>query len=79
MVLDFMYYTNETKQKLTAERSSNIFKLSELLEIHALQKAIGEFYMRNLTLKNLGDFLTAATKAKADKLVIISEQKNTKV
>lgn len=75
MVLDFLYYTKEIKQKLTAEMSCNIFKLSELLEIPALSKAIGEFYMKNLTLKNLGDFLTAATKARADKLLTICKAK----
>jgi len=75
MVLDFLYYTKEIKKKLTAEMSCNIFKLSELLEIQALAKAIGEFYMKNLTLKNLGDFLTAATKFKADKLLTICKAK----
>jgi len=75
MVLDFMYYTNETKQRMSADRSCNVFKVAEGLEVEALQKAIGEFYMKNLSLKNLGEFLTAATKVKADKLLTICKAK----
>lgn len=75
MVLDFMYYTNETKQRMSADRSCNVFKVAEALEVQALQKAIGEFYMQNLSLKNLGEFLTAATKVKADKLLNICKAK----
>ena len=75
MVLDFMYYTNETKQRMSADRSCNVFKVAEGLEVQALQKAIGEFYMKNLSLKNLGEFLTAATKVKADKLLTICKAK----
>ena len=75
MVLDFMYYTNETKQRMSADRSCNVFKVAEGLEVQALQKAIGEFYMKNLSLKNLGEFLTAATKVKADKLLFICKAK----
>ncbi|OEU18918.1 hypothetical protein FRACYDRAFT_237202 [Fragilariopsis cylindrus CCMP1102] len=75
LVLDFFYDTKEIKQKLTAEMSCNVFKLSELLEIQSLSKAIGDFYMKNLSLKNLGDFLMAATKVKADKLLTICKAK----
>ncbi len=75
MVLDFMYYTNETKQRMSADRSCNVFKVAEGLEVEALQKAIGEFYMKNLSLKNLGEFLTAATKVKADRLLTICKAK----
>ncbi len=75
MVLDFMYYTNETKQRMSADRSCNVFKVAEGLEVQALQKAIGEFYMKNLSLKNLGEFLTAATEVKADKLLTICKAK----
>jgi len=75
MVLDFMYYTNETKQRMSADRSCNVFKVAEGLEVQALQKAIGEFYMKNLSLKNLGEFLTAATKVKADRLLTICKAK----
>mmetsp|Transcript_4344 Transcript_4344/g.11246 ORF Transcript_4344/g.11246 Transcript_4344/m.11246 type:complete len:707 (+) Transcript_4344:195-2315(+) len=75
MVLDFMYYTNETKQRMSADRSCNVFKVAEGLEVQALQKAIGEFYMKNLSLKNLAEFLTAATKVKADKLLTICKAK----
>ena len=75
MVLDFMYYTNETKQRMSADRSCNVFKVAEGLEVQALQKAIGEFYMKNLSLKNLGEFLAAATTVKADKLLTICKAK----
>jgi len=75
MVLDFLYYTKETKHKLTADMACNIFKVAELLEVLALEKAIGDFYMKNLTLKNLGEFLSLATKAKADKLLTICKAK----
>jgi hypothetical protein len=75
MVLDFIYYTKEAKQTLTAERACNVFKLSETLEIPALQNAIAEFYAKNLSLKNLGEFLWAASKAKADRLLIVSKAK----
>ncbi|MGK3762552.1 MAG: hypothetical protein ACI8RD_014870 [Bacillariaceae sp.] len=57
MVLDFLYYSKEIKQKFTAEMSCNVFKLSELLEIQSLSKAIGDFYMKNLSLKNLGMYM----------------------
>lgn len=75
MVLDFLYYTKEMRQKLTPETSCNVFKVAEILEVHALQKAIGEFYMKNLTLNNLGEFLTAATRTKANKLLTICKAK----
>jgi hypothetical protein len=75
MVLDFMYYTKEAKQTLTAERACNVFKLAELLEIPALQKAIADFYAKNLSLTNMGDFLMAAGQAKADRLLVVSKAK----
>jgi BTB/POZ domain len=75
MVLDFIYYTKEAKQTLTAERACNVFKLAETLEIPALQKAIADFYANNLSLRNLGEFLLAASKAKVDRLLIVSKAK----
>lgn len=75
MVLDFMYYCKEARQTLTAERACHVFKLAELLSIPALQNAIAEFYMKNLSLKNLGEFLTAANRNKADALLVVSKAK----
>ncbi|KAG7345992.1 BTB/POZ domain containing protein [Nitzschia inconspicua] len=75
MVLDFIYYTKEATQTLTAERACNVFKLAELLEIPMLQKAIADFYAKNLSLKNLGEFLLAASKSKADRLLVVSKAK----
>jgi hypothetical protein len=75
MVLDFMYYSQESKQTLTAERACHVFKLAELLSIPGLQKAIADFYMKNLSLKNMGEFLTAANQNKADGLLVVSKAK----
>ena len=75
MVLDFLYYTKEAKQTLTAERACSVFKIAELLEIQALQKAIADFYTKNLSLKNLGEFLMAASHARADRLLVVSKAK----
>jgi hypothetical protein len=75
MVLDFMYYTKEVKQSLTAERSCAVFKLAELLDIPALQYAIVDFYQKKISLKNMGEFMTAASQVKATKLVFISKAK----
>ncbi len=48
MVLDFMYYSQESKQTLTAERAAcHVFKLAKLLSIPGLQKAIADFYIKN--------------------------------
>jgi hypothetical protein len=75
MVLDFMYYTQEAKQALTAERACAVFKLSEVLDIPALQNVIVEFYRKNVSLKNMGEFLSHAEKAKADRLVLVAKAK----
>jgi len=75
MVLDFMYYTKEAKQTLTAERACNVFKCAELLEIQALQKAIADFYTKNLSLKNMGEFMMAAGQTRADPLLVVSKAK----
>mmetsp|Transcript_18594 Transcript_18594/g.38765 ORF Transcript_18594/g.38765 Transcript_18594/m.38765 type:complete len:475 (+) Transcript_18594:258-1682(+) len=75
MVLDFLYFAKGLRHKLTADMACNMFKVAELLEVPALEKAIGEFYMKNLQLKNLGDFLSLATKAKAEKLLTICKAK----
>lgn len=75
LVLDFMYYTNETNHRMSAERSCNVFKVAEGLKVRALQTAIGEFYEMNLSLKNMGEFLKAATNAKADLLLAICKAK----
>ena len=75
LVLDFMYYNNETNHRMSAERSCNVFKVAEGLKVRALQNAIGEFYEANLSLKNMGEFLKAATNAKADMLMAICKAK----
>ena len=75
VVLDFMYYSNETNQRMSADQSCNIFKVAEGLKIRALQTAIGEFYEANLSLKNMEEFLTAATKTRANMLLAICKAK----
>jgi hypothetical protein len=75
LVLDFMYYSKEAKQTLTAERACNVFKVAELMEIPMLQKAIADFYTKNLTLRNMGEFMMAASKSKADRLLAVSKAK----
>ena len=75
MVLDFMYYTKEVKQTLTAERACAVYSLSEFLEVPALQRAVTEFYRKNLTLNNMADFLGCATKYKAEELLTVGKAK----
>ncbi len=75
MVLDFMYYTKEVKQTLTAERACSVFKIAEILNIPPLEDAIENFYRKTLSLKNMSEFMAAATKAKADRLLFASRAK----
>jgi hypothetical protein len=75
MALDFMYYTHEAKQALTAERACAVFKLSEILDMPALQNVIVEFYRKNVTLKNMGEFVSHAEKVKADRLLLVAKAK----
>jgi hypothetical protein len=75
MILDFMYYTKEVKQSLTAERACAVYKLSEKLELPALQNSIAEFYRKNLSVNNMGEFLNAASKANIDRLLLASRAK----
>jgi hypothetical protein len=75
MVLDFMYYTKEVKQTLTAERACAVYSLAEFLEVPALQRAVTEFYRKNLSLNNMTDFLGCATKYKAEELLMVAKAK----
>lgn len=75
LVLDYIYYTKEVKQTLTAQRACAVFKIAELLDVPPLREAIAEFYQQTLSLKNMTDFVTAATKANADRLIFISRAK----
>ena len=75
MVLDFMYYTKEVKQTLTAERACFVFKIAQLLEIPKLEDAIENFYQKTISLKNMTEFMTAASNAKADRLLFASRAK----
>lgn len=75
MVLDFMYDTKEVRQTLTAERACSVFKIAELMEIPPLEDAIENFYRKTLSLKNMTEFMVAATKAKADRLLFASRSK----
>ena len=75
LVLDFMYYTNETNHQMSADRSCNVFKVAEGLKVRALQTAIGKFYEANLSVKNMSQFLQAATNTKANLLLAICKAK----
>ena len=75
LVLDFMYYTNETNHQMSADRSCNVFKVAEGLKVRALQTAIGKFYEANLSAKNMNQFLQAATNTKANMLLAICKAK----
>jgi hypothetical protein len=75
IVLDFMYYTSETNQRMSAERSANVFKIAEGLQVRALQTAIGDFFAMNISEKNMNEFLKAATNAQADMLLAICKAK----
>eukprot|EP00934_Nitzschia_sp_Nitz4_P001147 Nitzschia sp. Nitz4//scaffold19_size178191//63877//65142//NITZ4_001971-RA/size178191-processed-gene-0.14-mRNA-1//1//CDS//3329540661//1147//frame0 len=74
-VLDFMYYTKEVKQTLTAERACCVFKIAELLDIPPLRVAMEEFYQQTLSLKNMADFVGAATKAESERLLFVARAK----
>ena len=60
MVLDYLYHTRETKQALTAERACCVYFLARTLRIDGLAKAITDFYAKNLSLSNMGEFLNCA-------------------
>jgi hypothetical protein len=75
MILDFMYYTKEVKQTLTAERACAVYSLAEFLEVPALQRAVTEFYRKNLSLNNMTEFLGSATKYKAEELLTVAKAK----
>jgi chemotaxis protein histidine kinase CheA len=75
MVLDFMYYTKEVKQTLTAERSCAVYSLAEFLEVPALQRAVTEFYRKNLSLNNMTEFLGCAAQYKAEELLMVAKAK----
>mmetsp|Transcript_42285 Transcript_42285/g.101804 ORF Transcript_42285/g.101804 Transcript_42285/m.101804 type:complete len:825 (-) Transcript_42285:146-2620(-) len=75
MVLDFMYFTKEAKSTLTASRACDVFLLAGILEIPTLQKAISDFYLKNLNLKNMGEFLNAANQSKAEPLLVVCKSK----
>jgi BTB/POZ domain len=75
MVLDFMYYTNEVKQKLTAEKACCVFLIAEMMDIPPLQEALDAFYRKSLSWKNITEFLMAATSFKAERLLWSSNVK----
>ena len=75
IVLDFMYYTSETNQRMSAERSANVFKVGEGLQVRGLQTAIGDFFAMNISKINMYEFLNAATNAQADMLLAICKVK----
>lgn len=75
MVLDFMYYTKEVKQTLTAERACSVIKIAEQLGIPPLEDAIENFYQKTISLKNMTEFMAAATNAKADRLLFAARAK----
>ena len=75
MILDFLYYTKEVKQTLTAERACAVYSVAGQLEIPALQKAVTDFYRKNLSLNNMGEFLACAAKYKADDLLFVAKAK----
>jgi len=79
MVLDYMYYTNEANQRMSADWSCNVYKVAQGLEVRALQSAIGEFYASNLSMRNLHEFVKAAVDAKADDLLEICKIKMRKM
>jgi hypothetical protein len=75
IVLDFMYYTSETNQRMSADRSANVFKVAEGLQVRGLQTTINDFFAINISKKNVNEFLKAATDAKADMLLAICKAK----
>ncbi len=75
LVLDFMYYSTETNHQMSADRSCNVFKVAEGLKVRALQTAIGKFYEANLSVKNMEQFLQAATNTRANMLLAICKAK----
>ena len=78
MVLDFMYYTpkeQSSSQTLNSEKACCVFRLSEILEIPALQNFVVEFYRKNTSLKNISEFLTNATKHECDRLELVAKAK----
>jgi hypothetical protein len=60
---------------LTAEQSCAVFKLAELLDIPALQNAIVDFYQGKISLKNMGEFMAAASQAKAKNQLFVFKAK----
>lgn len=75
MVLDYMYYTRETKQTLTAARACAMSIIAEVLGIVSLQKALAEFYRKNLSLGNMEEFLTSAKETKSQRLLSVAKAK----
>jgi len=75
MVLDFLYDTKEVRQTLTAERACSVFQIAETLDIPPLETAIENFYSKTLSIKNMTDFMAAASNAKADRLLFASRAK----
>lgn len=75
MVLDYIYYTREAKQTLTASRACAMSNVAERLSIVSLQKALVEFYRKNVALGNMEEFLNCAKEAKAQRLLSVSKAK----
>jgi len=75
MVLDFIYYTTEVTQKLTAEKACHVFLIAGILDIPPLEDAIDNFFQKTISWKTMTEFLTAATQCGADRLLATSRVK----
>ncbi|KAL3943768.1 MAG: hypothetical protein SGBAC_002140 [Bacillariaceae sp.] len=75
MVLDYIYYTREARQALTASRACAMYNIAERLEIISLEKAIMEFYRKNTSLENVDEFFKCAKEADALNLIAVSKAK----
>jgi len=75
MVMDYIYYTREARQSLTASRACAMYNIAERLEIVSLEKAIMEFYRKNTSLENVSEFFKCAKEADAVRLIAVSKAK----
>ncbi|CAJ1930685.1 unnamed protein product [Cylindrotheca closterium] len=75
MVLDYIYYTREARQNLTASRACAMYNIAERLEIISLEKAIMEFYRKSTSLENVAEFFKCAKEADALQLIAVSKAK----
>lgn len=75
MVLDYIYYTREARQTLTASCACAMYNIAERLDIVSLEKAITEFYRKNTSLENVAEFFKCAKEAEALELIAVSKAK----